>query len=494
MVVWFHAPSKLWRVLEDRCPHRLAPLSEGRIEGGCLQCSYHGWTFDAAGQCTGIPQADSAQQERAACGSARSRVAAFPTRQEQGMLWVWPDSGVGVRAASARHPLPLPSELVRAAPGDEPHGALLGDWYMRDLPVSAEHLLENLVDPSHVHFAHHGLIGSRDRRGSAIHKAGSISLEQQGALTAQGGFRLCMRRHWLGGRGSEHDISADVPGYVGSAAGGGAGSAASAPSVTHFLPPGLVWLEMPAGTGPSSFSMLFYAVPVSPGASRIIAGYSSDAIPPALKHALQSDLLQPLLHAFTFLADLGAHEIIDGDLIHIFEQASTVAGQSGQHSAGPSERAVRGGPGGRPDYFMPAAADSRRLIAWGTRPSVAPCMQAPHPATAAYRQLRRRDILDRYEQHTRTCPSCRRAFAAVKTARAVLRAAAVSGGSAAIAASVVAALLPAPTLAPPPWLGVGRASLPLVLGTSALLGAALDQALERLEQRFVYINYEHHSR
>ena len=35
--------------------------------------------------------------------------------------------------------------------------------YMRELPVSAEFLLENLLDPAHVHFAHHGIIGSRDR-------------------------------------------------------------------------------------------------------------------------------------------------------------------------------------------------------------------------------------------------------------------------------------------------------------------------------------------
>ena len=33
--------------LEDRCPHRRAPLSLGRVtESGMLQCGYHGWTFD----------------------------------------------------------------------------------------------------------------------------------------------------------------------------------------------------------------------------------------------------------------------------------------------------------------------------------------------------------------------------------------------------------------------------------------------------------------
>nr|CAB3497788.1 unnamed protein product [Digitaria exilis] len=47
-----------WRVFDDACPHRLAPLSEGRIDDkGRLQCVYHGWCFDGAGACKFIPQA-----------------------------------------------------------------------------------------------------------------------------------------------------------------------------------------------------------------------------------------------------------------------------------------------------------------------------------------------------------------------------------------------------------------------------------------------------
>lgn len=39
-VVWFEPKSEQWRVMEDRCPHRLAPLSEGRIDAdGTLMCS-----------------------------------------------------------------------------------------------------------------------------------------------------------------------------------------------------------------------------------------------------------------------------------------------------------------------------------------------------------------------------------------------------------------------------------------------------------------------
>ena len=35
-----------WRAYKDECPHRLVPLSEGRVnEKGELECPYHGWTF-----------------------------------------------------------------------------------------------------------------------------------------------------------------------------------------------------------------------------------------------------------------------------------------------------------------------------------------------------------------------------------------------------------------------------------------------------------------
>jgi len=57
-------PIVLWRdtdgtvrALEDRCPHRRAPLSLGCILGsGAIQCGYHGWTFDGEnGQLVDIP-------------------------------------------------------------------------------------------------------------------------------------------------------------------------------------------------------------------------------------------------------------------------------------------------------------------------------------------------------------------------------------------------------------------------------------------------------
>ena len=59
----FDEPIVLWHDGEtlqcavDRCPHRLAALSEGAVEpDGTLRCFYHGWAFAGSGECTAMPQ------------------------------------------------------------------------------------------------------------------------------------------------------------------------------------------------------------------------------------------------------------------------------------------------------------------------------------------------------------------------------------------------------------------------------------------------------
>ncbi|EFN58973.1 hypothetical protein CHLNCDRAFT_137587 [Chlorella variabilis] len=380
LVVWYHAPSQQWRALEDRWPHRLAPLSEGRIEpaSGNLQCSYHGWQFGGDGRCASIPQADSPQQEATACGSQRSCVAAFPVRQEQGMLWVWMEAGPGAAAASQLRPLPLPAELLSSGgDGATPAGSLLGGWYQRELPLSAEYLLENLLDPSHIHFAHSGVIGSPSR-------AGSIPLHLAGPLTSQGGFQLHMDRQWQGragrqgGRGQQQ--AREIPGLVDLGEAAPAGGSGSVPAVTRFVPPGLV----------------------CPGTSRVFTAYSATGLPPVLQSALRSDALAPLLHAFQFLADLGAHQVIDGDAVHIHQQERTVRQE------------------GRRSYFMPAAADRGVMLLhrWldeyaggGPQYFPGPGAASSGMGAAASKPLSRQEVLDRYEQHTKHCPSCRQVLA-----------------------------------------------------------------------------------
>lgn len=100
---------RTWRCFVDRCPHRLAPLSEGRIDTrtGHLQCAYHGWEFSGSGQCSKIPQTDpeTDQGEAGALRSRRACATSLPTLEAQGMIWVWPDtSKEGVEASKAVKP------------------------------------------------------------------------------------------------------------------------------------------------------------------------------------------------------------------------------------------------------------------------------------------------------------------------------------------------------------------------------------------------------
>ena len=45
-------------VVAFRCAHRGTQLSTGWVEGDCLRCLYHGWKYDASGQCVEQPGED----------------------------------------------------------------------------------------------------------------------------------------------------------------------------------------------------------------------------------------------------------------------------------------------------------------------------------------------------------------------------------------------------------------------------------------------------
>jgi phenylpropionate dioxygenase-like ring-hydroxylating dioxygenase large terminal subunit len=53
-VVW-RGPDGAVVAAPDRCPHREAPLSAGKLSDGCLVCPYHGWTFGGEGRCVSVP-------------------------------------------------------------------------------------------------------------------------------------------------------------------------------------------------------------------------------------------------------------------------------------------------------------------------------------------------------------------------------------------------------------------------------------------------------
>src|SRR5215475_13117307 len=67
--------------LEDRCCHRFAPLSLGRLEGDDLRCMYHGLKFARDGRCIEIPGQKLIPQS--AC------VRGYPVAQRGSWVWLW---------------------------------------------------------------------------------------------------------------------------------------------------------------------------------------------------------------------------------------------------------------------------------------------------------------------------------------------------------------------------------------------------------------------
>jgi phenylpropionate dioxygenase-like ring-hydroxylating dioxygenase large terminal subunit len=58
--------------LADKCPHRFAPLSRGKIKGDRIACGYHGLEFDSSGQCVRNPHGRLAPARRYPRQQARS--------------------------------------------------------------------------------------------------------------------------------------------------------------------------------------------------------------------------------------------------------------------------------------------------------------------------------------------------------------------------------------------------------------------------------------
>ncbi|MBL1177493.1 Rieske 2Fe-2S domain-containing protein [Pantanalinema sp. GBBB05] len=149
LVIWWDRQAGQWRAFVDQCPHRLVPLSEGRIaEDGLLECPYHGWAFRGDGACDRIPQQT---VDVSAHTSKRACVTALPTVVQQGLLFVYP--GQPENATQVKVPIIEPMT-------ESPEEWICLNTF-RDLPYDALTLLENVLDPSHVPFTHHKSVGNR---------------------------------------------------------------------------------------------------------------------------------------------------------------------------------------------------------------------------------------------------------------------------------------------------------------------------------------------
>jgi len=138
-VVFWRAADGGIAALPDRCPHRGAPLSKGRLEDGELRCMYHGMKFDERGACTFIPG-----QERIPPGSALGR---FPIVERNKWVWIW----MGEPALADESLIPDPFWL------DSPDWRYIPDYMHYE--VNYMLIADNLLDFSHLPFVHEKTLG-----------------------------------------------------------------------------------------------------------------------------------------------------------------------------------------------------------------------------------------------------------------------------------------------------------------------------------------------
>ena len=71
-------------VMDHRCPHRCASLFYGRNEPGGFRCVYHGWQFDADGNCVDMPNLPPEQDFR-----EKVHAKAYKVAERAGVIWVY---------------------------------------------------------------------------------------------------------------------------------------------------------------------------------------------------------------------------------------------------------------------------------------------------------------------------------------------------------------------------------------------------------------------
>ncbi|MEM6941613.1 MAG: aromatic ring-hydroxylating dioxygenase subunit alpha [Pseudomonadota bacterium] len=132
-IVLYRLPDGTPVALDDRCPHRWAPLSQGKVIGNQLQCPYHGMTFGPDGTCTNVPTQDNVPKN--------ARVNSYPLRESGNYIWIWMGD-----------PEKIDCEPIDMSYTTDPAWSYVNGYY----EVSANWVLirENVMDLTHIAYLH----------------------------------------------------------------------------------------------------------------------------------------------------------------------------------------------------------------------------------------------------------------------------------------------------------------------------------------------------
>lgn len=121
----------------DRCPHRSAKLSCGAVRDNVIECGFHGFQFDASGQCQLVPETQKA--------AANLKVETMKVSERHGFIWIWYGDS---------KPTSEIAWFEELSSGNWSYSQQSTQW-----PIHVTRCIENQLDYAHLPYVHRNTIG-----------------------------------------------------------------------------------------------------------------------------------------------------------------------------------------------------------------------------------------------------------------------------------------------------------------------------------------------
>jgi phenylpropionate dioxygenase-like ring-hydroxylating dioxygenase large terminal subunit len=160
-IVFYRKEDGTVAAITDRCSHRFAPLSMGKLmPGDRVQCIYHGLEFGSDGHCVKNPHGNGVI-------AAAAHLRSYPVVERHSLIWIW----MGDKAAD---PARIPDYSCL---DNRPAIHVTRPGYLK---VAANYVLvvDNLLDLSHISYVHVGILGNADTANA------EIGVDQKGDVVA----------------------------------------------------------------------------------------------------------------------------------------------------------------------------------------------------------------------------------------------------------------------------------------------------------------------
>lgn len=137
-LVVFQSGDGTLNVLDAYCRHMGGDLSQGTVKGDQVACPFHDWRWGGDGRCKQIPYSRRVP--------LRARTVAWPTLDQDGMLFVWNDP--------EGNPPPADVTIPRIE-GATSENWTDWVWYETEVDANCREVVDNVVDMAHFFYVHY---------------------------------------------------------------------------------------------------------------------------------------------------------------------------------------------------------------------------------------------------------------------------------------------------------------------------------------------------